>query len=61
MHNINALAGAEFRREQSENTQQSAEGIPTPQFTVASAAANPITTFSSWTGFKKAGVFGRVS
>ena len=59
-HNITALAGAEYRRDQSENTQQTAEGIPTPQFTVASAAANPITTFASWTAFKKAGVFGRI-
>lgn len=61
VHNINALVGAEFRRDQFENTQQSAEGIPTPQFTVAAAAANPITTFASWTAYKKAGIFGRAS
>ncbi|MER0441713.1 TonB-dependent receptor [Emticicia sp. W12TSBA100-4] len=61
VHNISALAGAEYRKDQSENVQQSAEGIPTPQFTVAGAAANPITTFASWSAFKKAGVFGRVS
>lgn len=60
VHNLTALAGAEYRRDQAENIQQTAEGIPTPQFTVASAAANPITTFASWTAFKKAGVFARV-
>ena len=61
VHNLNALVGGEYRSDQSENVQQSAEGVPTPQFTVAGAAANPITTFASWSGYKKAGVFGRVS
>jgi TonB-linked SusC/RagA family outer membrane protein len=61
VHNISALVGAEYRDDQSSNVQQTAEGIPTPQFIVAGAAANPITTFASWSGYKKSGVFGRVN
>ena len=60
-HKIGVLAGVEYRQDTQENFQTTAEGIPTPQFTTQSSAANPITVFSSWTGFKKAGVFGRLS
>jgi TonB-dependent starch-binding outer membrane protein SusC len=60
-HKIGALFGVEYRQDVQENYQTSAEGIPTPQFTTQSSAANPITVFSSWTGFKKAGVFSRIS
>ncbi|MEA5426014.1 SusC/RagA family TonB-linked outer membrane protein [Arcicella lustrica] len=60
-HKISALAGVEYRQNTQENYQTTAEGIPTPQFTTQSSAANPISVFSSWTGFKKAGVFTRLS
>ncbi|MDR6560809.1 MULTISPECIES: TonB-dependent receptor [unclassified Arcicella] len=60
-HKIGALVGVEYRQNTQENYQATAEGIPTPQFTTQSSAANPISVFSSWTGFKKAGVFTRLS
>ncbi len=61
IHALSTVLGAEYRNDQVQNFQQVAEGIPSPEFTVAGAAANPITTFGSWTGFKKAGVFGRIN
>lgn len=60
-HKIGALLGVEYRQDTQENYQTTAEGIPTPQFTTQSSAANPITVFSSWTGFKKAGIFTRLN
>ena len=60
-HKIGGLAGLEYRQDVAENFQSVTEGIPTPAFTTQSAGANPITVFSSWTGFKKAGVFGRLN
>lgn len=58
-HKVGGLLGAEYRQDTQENFQTTAEGIPTPQFTTQSSAANPITVFSSWTSFKKVGIFGR--
>lgn len=60
-HKIGGLLGAEYRQDIQENFQTTAEGIPTPQFTTQSSAANPIQVFSSWTSFKKVGLFGRFS
>ena len=60
-HKIGGLVGLEYRQDVAENFQTVTEGIPTPAFTTQSAGANPITVFSSWTGFKKAGLFGRVN
>jgi TonB-dependent starch-binding outer membrane protein SusC len=60
-HSLNTLIGGEYRNDQFQNYQQTAEGIPSPEFTVAAAAANPITTFGFRSGFKKAGIFGRVN
>ncbi len=60
-HKVGGLLGAEYRQDTQENYQTTAEGIPTPQFTTQSSAANPITVFSSWTAFKKVGIFGRLN
>lgn len=60
-HKVSGLLGIEYRQDTQENFQTTAEGIPTPQFTTQASAANPIQVFSSWTRFKKAGVFGRFS
>lgn len=60
-HKVGGLLGAEYRQDVQENFQTTAEGIPTPQFTTQSSAANPIQVFSSWTAFKKVGLFGRFS
>ncbi len=60
-HNFNALLGAEYRSDVQTNVQLSAENVPTPDFSTAASAANPITTFGSVTGFRKAGIFGRVN
>lgn len=60
-HKIGALVGLEYRQDVQENFQTTAEGIPTPQFTTQSSAANPIQVFSSWSAFKKAGIFSRLN
>lgn len=60
-HKLGALVGLEYRQDVQENFQTTAEGIPTPQFTTQSSAANPIQVFSSWSAFKKAGIFSRLN
>ncbi len=60
-HNISALVGVEFRSDALTNVQLTAENVPTPDFSTAASAANPITTNSSKNNFRKAGLFGRLN
>ncbi|WP_082434936.1 TonB-dependent receptor [Pedobacter sp. Hv1] len=59
-HNLSLLGGFEFRSNQSETLGASAQGFPSPLFTLISSAATPLTTTSTFTGFKIASLIGNV-
>jgi TonB-linked SusC/RagA family outer membrane protein len=59
-HSINVLAGAEYRSDNRSSSSGTATGFPTPDFQYISAAANYTAMSSSWTGFRRASLFGKV-
>ncbi|QHV95073.1 SusC/RagA family TonB-linked outer membrane protein [Spirosoma endbachense] len=59
-HSFNALAGVEYRSDTRNTTSGSATGFPTSDFQYISAAANYTAMSSSWTGYRRASVFGKV-
>ncbi|MCH7415235.1 TonB-dependent receptor [Belliella sp. R4-6] len=58
---LNILLGAEYRSDMREREGATAEGFPTHQFRRMSSASTPLTTFGTWTGFKRFGVFGQAN
>jgi TonB-dependent starch-binding outer membrane protein SusC len=59
-HNINALAGFEYRDEVNQGSSLNGTGFPTPDFTTPNAAATPVAIGGFWTGFKRVGYFGNL-
>lgn len=59
-HNFSALGGFEFRSNEQTNLGASAQGFPSPLFKLISQAAVPLTTTSTYTGFKIASLIGSV-
>lgn len=51
-HNINVLAGAEYRQEVRETTTATGQGFPNGLFTTLAAAARPITTTGTYTTWR---------
>ncbi len=56
-HSIGVLVGGEYRDEVNEGANFSATGFPTPDFSTAAAAAEPLGIGGFWTGVKRAGIF----
>lgn len=56
-HNFGGLAGVEYRDEVWEGESFNAAGFPSPEFSTASAAAEPSSITGFWTGVKRAGAF----
>jgi TonB-linked SusC/RagA family outer membrane protein len=56
-HTVSGLFGIEYREEVYQGINLSADFFPTPQFNTANAAANPLSTGSFWTSFRRAGTF----
>jgi len=56
-HRVDALLGAEYKKENNEAISAVAEGFPTFQFTTLNTAATPISTGEFFTGFRTAGFF----
>ncbi len=60
VHNINALAGAEYRQEVREVVTAQGQGFPNGLFTTLAAAARPITTTGTYTTWRIASLFTQV-
>ena len=56
-HTFGGLAGVEYRNEVWEGESFNAAGFPSPEFSTASAAAEPSSITGFWTGVKRAGAF----
>jgi TonB-dependent starch-binding outer membrane protein SusC len=56
-HNFGALAGVEYRNEVFVGEGFNAAGFPSPEFSTASASAEPSSISGFWTGVKRAGAF----
>ena len=60
-HNLSALLGAEYRYDNREISSVTGTGFTTYQFRSLQSAAIITAGTGSWTGFKRAGVFGQVN
>lgn len=60
-HNVDALVGYEYRRENNESITASGDGFPTFQFTSLNNAANPVSIGEFFTGFRRNAVFGNIN
>lgn len=58
---IDGLVGLEFRRDVQEAISAAGVGFPSFQFNTINAAATPESVGQFWTGYKRAGYFGRVN
>lgn len=56
-HNVNVLAGFEYRNETNETSSFAGQGFPSPDFNTGNAAATPTGIGGAWTGFKRVGLF----
>ncbi len=61
IHKVDAQAGFEWRTEQRRNMSSSGTGFPSPEFRLLSAAANPVSLSSGYTGYKRNAVFGSIN
>lgn len=57
-HNFSALGGFEYRSAETTQVGASAQGFASPLFTLLSSAATPVSTTSTFTGFKLASLIG---
>ncbi|RZK76808.1 MAG: TonB-dependent receptor [Pedobacter sp.] len=57
-HNFSVLGGFEYRSAETTQLGATAQGFPSPLFTLLSQAATPLTTTSTFTGFKIASLIG---
>ncbi|MBX9784081.1 MAG: TonB-dependent receptor [Chitinophagaceae bacterium] len=60
-HRIDGLIGGEFRRDVQESISAAGIGFPSFQFNTLNAAATPESVGQFWTGYKRAGYFGRLN
>jgi TonB-linked SusC/RagA family outer membrane protein len=60
-HKIDGLIGAEYKKENNEGINTSAEGFPTFQFTTLNTAATPLSAGEFFSGFRQAGYFTTVN
>jgi len=60
LHQVAAVAGVEYRSDIREDISLSGIGVPTFQFNTANSTATPEATGGLWTGYKRAGAFGKV-
>ncbi len=58
-HNLNILAGAEFKEQEFESASATGSGFPNPLFRSLSNSS-PLAVAGFFTGYKRAGVFGQV-
>ncbi len=61
VHNINVLAGTEYRNDQNEQIGLSGTGFATPQFRTANAAATPESITGFWTASRTFSTFAKLS
>ncbi len=59
-HNVNALAGLEYREEVRETASATGQGFANGLFTTLAGAARPITTTGTYTTWRLASLFGQV-
>ncbi|TAH22453.1 MAG: TonB-dependent receptor [Cytophagales bacterium] len=60
-HKIGTILGVEYRNDVRESWNQQVTSFATPQFRTANGGATPQSASGFWTGYKRAGVFGRVN
>lgn len=60
-HTIAAILGAEYRQDNRDYRFMSGDGFPTFQFRTMQSAANSVNTTGNYTGYKTAGIFGKVN
>ncbi len=60
-HKFGGILGVEYRSDVRESLLQQVTSFATPQFRTANGGATPQFTQGFWTGYKRAGVFGRVN
>lgn len=61
VHNLNVLAGIEYRKDVNESLNSTGIGFPTFQFRTLSSAATPEGVFGAWTGSATFSQFGKVN
>jgi TonB-dependent starch-binding outer membrane protein SusC len=60
-HNINAVAGSEYRADVNEALSAEADGFPSSEFRYINSASNPLSVGGFWTGSKTFSLFGKVN
>ena len=60
-HNVNVLAGTEFRDDRNEGLTTEGDGFPSFEFRTNNSAANPLSIGGFWTGLKKYSLFGKLN